>query len=453
MQWRRDLWLAVLAIGTAAFVVGERILAASGEPGLVTPVLVIGVVTAPTAFYAACRGMHLTLPTWAVVASAVVGAVLGSVLSGLLGYSALVSLGPVATVAVSLVVESVILLVPLAVLATRLLGRRASDGLLVGAAAGAGFAVAQTLGYLLTSGDHSVLVRGLLAPASQLAWSGIAASALWLAAQEHWNARALRRLVLAVSGVVALHALWESVHGVPARVVLTALNALLLGWVTLRTTSRRGVPTRVLPRPAVAPRPAGTRHPDPADAPRTAASAGPRTASPAGAAPAGAPRPANTSTAGATAARAAGTGATGAGATATRTAGASPAGAGAARATGEGTAGAGAAGATAAGAAGASTAGADAPFVVGADGGQDVALVVEAGTQAAGVAAEGAAPKAPAARSAEDGDGPAAASSVAAESDAEVATAEGVEPAEVRERAAEEARAASANILGPAQGA
>lgn len=254
MQWRRELWLAVLIIGSGTFVAGERILAASNEPGLVTPILVIGVATAPVAFYVACRGHRFTLPGGVVVAAAVSAAVLGSAMAGLLGYYALVGLGPVATVGVALAEESVTLLVPLAVLFA-LPTRRAADGLLVGAAAGAGFAVAETAGYLMTlpsivgPAAHDVLLRGLLAPAAQLAWGGIAAAALWLAAQEHWNARALRRLVLAMSGVIALHALWESVDGVATRTALTVLNGVLLGWVLTRTTSRRGVPTRVLSRP------------------------------------------------------------------------------------------------------------------------------------------------------------------------------------------------------------
>ncbi|EXG79350.1 putative membrane protein [Cryptosporangium arvum DSM 44712] len=256
MQWRRDLWLAILTIGTVAFVVGERILSTSDEPGLVTPVLVIGAMTAPMAFYAACRGLHFTVPTWVVVASMAIAAALGSVMSGLLGYYALADLGPVATVAVSLVEESVTLLVPLAALFA-LPTRRASDGLLVGAAAGGGFAVAQTVGYLVTlpsvvgPAAHDVLVRGLLAPAAQLAWGAITALALWLAAQEHWNGRSLRRLVLAITGVVALHALWEGVHGVPGRLLLTVLSGVLLGWVVVRTVARRGVSTRVLSRSGV----------------------------------------------------------------------------------------------------------------------------------------------------------------------------------------------------------
>ncbi|GAA0263219.1 PrsW family glutamic-type intramembrane protease [Cryptosporangium japonicum] len=274
MQWRRDLWLAILTIGTVAFVVGERILSTSDEPGLVAPVLVIGVMTAPMAFYAACRGRHFTLPTWVVVAAVAIAAVLGSVMSGLLGYYALLGLGPVATVAVSLVEESVTLLVPLAALFA-LPTRRASDGLLVGAAAGGGFAVAQTVGYLVTlpsvvgPSAHDVLLRGWLAPAAQLAWGGITALALWLAAQEHWNGRSLRRLVLAITGVVALHALWEGAHGVAVRVLLTVLSAALLGWVVVRTVARRGVSTRVLPRSAAPTR--GATPPRAAASPRGAA--------------------------------------------------------------------------------------------------------------------------------------------------------------------------------------
>ncbi|TQS40608.1 PrsW family glutamic-type intramembrane protease, partial [Cryptosporangium phraense] len=263
MQWRRDLWLVVLAIGAGLFVAGERILAATYEPGLVTPVLVIGLGTAPAAFWTVCRSVRFGLPGWVVGASALGGAVLGAVFAGLLDYPSVVALGLVAALAVALVKVSVTLLVPLAVLFA-VPSRRAADGLLVGAAAGGGFIAAETVAYLITASSavgpaaHSALVRGLFGSAAYLAWGGIAGVALWLAAAEHWSGRALRRFGLAAVGVVGLHGLWDADGGVLGRFALTALSVLLLAWVMLRTAARRGVPSRVLPRPGGAAGPAGS---------------------------------------------------------------------------------------------------------------------------------------------------------------------------------------------------
>ncbi|MFI5955514.1 PrsW family glutamic-type intramembrane protease [Cryptosporangium sp. NPDC051539] len=254
MQWRRDLWLAVLAIGAGFFAAGERLLAASDLPGLVTPVLVIGLGTAPAAFWVGCvaRSMRFALPTWVVGFAALAGAVLGATFAGLLGYPVLDSLGIVAGLAVALVKVSVTMLVPLAVLFA-LPSRRAADGLLTGAAAGCGFVAAETVAYLVTASSsvgptaHAVLVRGFFGSAAYLAWGGIAGVALWLAAAEHWSGRAVRRFVLALVGVVVLHALWDGMDGVPGRLALTVLSVGVLAGV-MAAAARRAVSSRLLPR-------------------------------------------------------------------------------------------------------------------------------------------------------------------------------------------------------------
>ena len=274
MQWRRDLWLLVLAIGAGLFVAGERTLAATNDPSLITPLILIGAATAPAAFTALSYGRELrcTLPAAVLVGVAALAGLFGAAVAGLLTYGTLNSLGPLPTLAVALVEEGVALLVPLAALWV-FASRRAMDGLLVGAAAGAGFAAAETLSYLITSLvggggaiGHELLVRGLLGPAAHLAWTGIAATALWLAAQERRSARSLRRFVLAAAGVVLLHTLWEIASPVPLRLGLTAVSVALLGWVVHHITPTRSAapisraahhtgPSR-LHRPASSQRPA-----------------------------------------------------------------------------------------------------------------------------------------------------------------------------------------------------
>jgi RsiW-degrading membrane proteinase PrsW (M82 family) len=245
MQWRRDLWLLVLAIGAGLFVAGERALAATNDPSLITPLILIGAATAPAAFTALSYGRELrcTLPGAVLIGVAVLAGLFGAAVAGLLTYGTLESLGPLPTLAVALVEEGVALLVPLAVL-WALPGRRAADGLLVGAASGAGFAAAEALSYLITAlvgsaGAHALLVRVLLGTAAHLAWTSIAATALWLAVQERWSARSLRRFVLAAAGVVLLHTLWEIASPVPLRLGLTAVTFALLGWVVRHITPAR----------------------------------------------------------------------------------------------------------------------------------------------------------------------------------------------------------------------
>ena len=250
MQRRRDLWLLVLAIGAGLFVAGERTLAATGDPRLITPLILVGAATAPVALAALSYGRDLrcTLPGAVLAGAAALAGLFGAAVAGLLTYGTLDSLGLLPTLAVAILEEAVTLLVPLATL-WALPNRRAADGLLVGAAAGAGFAATETVSYLITAlvddggaigaTAHEVLDRGLLGPAAHLAWTGIATTALWLAVQEGWNARALRRFVLAAAGVVLLHTLWEVGDRAPARLGLTALTLALLGWVVRHITPAR----------------------------------------------------------------------------------------------------------------------------------------------------------------------------------------------------------------------
>jgi RsiW-degrading membrane proteinase PrsW (M82 family) len=123
-------------------------------------------------------------------------------------------------VLVGIIEEAAKLLVPVAVLLTLRRDRAPASGLLIGVAAGAGFAVLETMGYALVAlvrshGDLAVVnsllfVRGLLSPASHMAWTGLAAVALWRAAIEHWRPRAMARFIGVFLVVAGLHAAWDS---------------------------------------------------------------------------------------------------------------------------------------------------------------------------------------------------------------------------------------------------
>jgi RsiW-degrading membrane proteinase PrsW (M82 family) len=118
-------------------------------------------------------------------------------------------------------------------------------------AAGAGFAVLETMGYALvvlvgSDGDLSMVNgllfdRGLLSPAAHMAWTGLAGAALWWAAIEHWRLRAVVRFVVVYLIVVALHAAWDSTGGGWAHAGLAVASlGLLVG-----TVHRLGTPARL----------------------------------------------------------------------------------------------------------------------------------------------------------------------------------------------------------------
>ena len=128
-----------------------------------------------------------------------IGGVLGVVLAGLGEADVLLHLGSEPTLAVGVIEEAAKLLVPLAVLLFTRYRSVPADGLLVGVAAGDGFAVLETMGYgftvLLETRDlaavtSTLLIRGLASPAGHAAWTGLAAAALWRV----WPTAALGRV-------------------------------------------------------------------------------------------------------------------------------------------------------------------------------------------------------------------------------------------------------------------
>jgi RsiW-degrading membrane proteinase PrsW (M82 family) len=118
------------------------------------------------------------------------------------------------------------------------------NGMLFGAAVGAGFACFESAGYALRylftedgldlgSAVHVIIVRGLLAPFGHVVWTALAAGALWRVKLDGplrpgmlVHQRVLRMLVV----VILLHAIWDLDFPFVERIPFLA-NYLLLGAV------------------------------------------------------------------------------------------------------------------------------------------------------------------------------------------------------------------------------
>jgi RsiW-degrading membrane proteinase PrsW (M82 family) len=192
-----------------------------GNPGLVPALLLLGAAVVPVSFVAfvAGRRLRFSVPSWLVALTALLSGVVGVVTAGVLEYETVRELGGLPLVLVGVIEEAAKLVVPVLVLL--LLGRRTrpADGLLLGVASGAGFAVLETMGYgfvalLASRGDLGVVDgvlfdRALLSPAAHMAWTGVAAAAVWGAAARGWRPRAVLLALGAFIAVVALHALFD----------------------------------------------------------------------------------------------------------------------------------------------------------------------------------------------------------------------------------------------------
>ena len=242
---RRYSWLVVLLIGGGLFKLDEQTLVHSGDPNYVPSVVLIGAAVVPLAFVAFVYGRRLPfdVPTGVVVATALVGGVVGTIVAGSWEFETLRRFGFLPTVGIAVIEELSKLLTPLLILFV-LPYRRTADGLLLGVASGAGFAALETMGYgfvvLLRSGGnvgataHLLFERGILSPAAHMAWTRNSAAALFACREDRWRFRSIVRFVIVLGIAITLHALWDSVSNQHDYVYLAVAGLVALGWVTHR---------------------------------------------------------------------------------------------------------------------------------------------------------------------------------------------------------------------------
>jgi protease PrsW len=248
---RRHAWIAVLVVGAALFIVIERTLVATSNPNFVPSAILVGAAIVPAAFLTFVYGRRLAydvgLPV--IASAAFFGGVIGTVVAGTLEYDAQRDLGFLPMVGVGLIEETSKLLIPLAVLILFRRYRTRADGLLIGVAAGAGFAALETMGYgfvtlleskgSITETVDVLLLRGIMSPAGHMAWTGIAATALYAAAESGWTARRIGGFVGAFILAVALHTAWDSQSSLIGTAIVAIVSLIALGWTVHRTAAAR----------------------------------------------------------------------------------------------------------------------------------------------------------------------------------------------------------------------
>jgi RsiW-degrading membrane proteinase PrsW (M82 family) len=248
---RRHAWIAVLVVGVALFIAIERTLVATQNPNFVPSAILIGAAIVPAAFLTFVYGRRLaydvTLPV--VASAAFFGGVIGTVVAGTLEFDAQRDLGFLPMAGVGLIEETSKLLIPLAILIFFRKYRTRADGLLIGVAAGAGFAALETMGYgfvtllqskgSITETVDVLLLRGFMSPAGHMAWTGIAATALYAAAESGWTGRRVVGFVGAFILAVALHTAWDSQSSLIGTAVVAIVSLVALGWTVHRTAAAR----------------------------------------------------------------------------------------------------------------------------------------------------------------------------------------------------------------------
>lgn len=239
---RKWAWLPVLAVGLGLYFLVQGTLVDTGNVNYVPAMILLGAVVVPLSFltFVAGRTGEWQIGPFVLGIAALFGGVVGIVAAGRLEFDTLRGLGTSSLIGIGLIEESCKLIVPVLILLWqwRQGTVRVGDGLLIGVAAGMGFAALETMGYAFTAllasqgniGDveETLFLRGLTSPAAHMAWTGLVCGALWAAVAARWSVAATVRLVVTFVLAVALHALWDGVSG---RLTYFLLAAVSLGWL------------------------------------------------------------------------------------------------------------------------------------------------------------------------------------------------------------------------------
>ncbi len=221
-------WWRVLLIALLLYFLGLVVLTLTSNPNLFPTVVLLGSFMVPVAyvafFYDRRHLSRLALPT--IATCFVYGGVLGVFAASMLEPIFIRRLDLFSTFEVGLIEEFAKILGVL-VVARHTRHNSERDGVILGAAAGMGFAALESMGYAFTAflasgGSLSItvgvtLLRGVLSPLGHGTWTAILASVLFRES-DAGRFRLNRSVLGAYLTVVVLHGLWD---GLPA--VMTAL--------------------------------------------------------------------------------------------------------------------------------------------------------------------------------------------------------------------------------------
>jgi RsiW-degrading membrane proteinase PrsW (M82 family) len=239
---RTTSWWKVLLIGLALYVATVVALVLTGNPNLFPTVVMVGSFLVPVTyvsfFYERRRlsSVNMASTAMAFVYGGLLGVIAASILEPLF-----IRKLDVVTVFVVGLIEELVKILGVLVVARHRRHDSEMDGLILGAAAGMGFAALESMGYAFTaflqsqgslSSTVSVeLLRGILSPLGHGTWTAILVSVLF----RESKARRFRinfRVIGAYLLVVVLHGLWDGIPSLLSALVGPGVD-ILIGQLTV----------------------------------------------------------------------------------------------------------------------------------------------------------------------------------------------------------------------------
>jgi protease PrsW len=239
-------WFRVFLVGAVLYLLSLIILVLTNNPNLFPTVLLIGNFLVPityVAFFYQHRSLsQLSFPTTAV--TFLYGGLLGVLASGLLEPIFVRPMDPASVLIIGIIEEGAKIL-GVIVITRRIRDLSEMDGLILGAAAGMGFAALESMGYTftvfllsggsLTASVYITLLRGILSPIGHGTWTAILSSVLFRERRDNRfriNGKVIGTFIL----VAVLHACWD---GLPAAIVFfypganVAIIQAIIGGISL----------------------------------------------------------------------------------------------------------------------------------------------------------------------------------------------------------------------------
>lgn len=260
----RFAWLLALVLGVLAYVATFVLMLLTGNPMMVPTVLLVGAAAIPLTVLLLAQSSRIgpLVPTRIVLVTAALGGLFAICAAGLEESIAGLLFGRASILLVGIIEESAKLVVPLLVLA---LAHRVTrgGGIVIGIAAGTGFAVLETMGYgfaalLARDGglgalDATLILRGILVPAGHVAWTGAICAALWYLVETSHKVRGVIALVAAYAGAIILHTAWDATASGALHLLIGVISVGALLWLIV--AAHRRFVRRVAPAAGAGPAP------------------------------------------------------------------------------------------------------------------------------------------------------------------------------------------------------
>jgi protease PrsW len=234
---QRGIWWRILLIGIGLYLAGVILIFLTGNPNLFPTVVMIGCFVVPATyvgfFYERRHWNIRNFPNTAL--SFIVGGILGVFAASVLEPLLIRSLNPASAFTVGLIEEFAKIL-GVIVIARRIKHNFELDGIVLGAAAGMGFAAFESMGYAFTaflgsggSFSYTVVVtflRSLLSPLGHGTWTAILAATLFRES-EPFHFHINRKVIFAYLTVAVLHGLWDGLPIIISTFVSSGLDVFI----------------------------------------------------------------------------------------------------------------------------------------------------------------------------------------------------------------------------------